>query len=332
MDIGHSTSSSSSSSSASVPLCLCASVPSHCELCPHRCGVDRLEGQTGYCGAGPVARVFRYGPHHGEEPPVSGERGSGTVFFSRCTLRCLYCQNYPWSQEGQGDEYTPGELTDVLLALADAGCHNWNLVSPTPWLPMISEALDGAKRAGVSLPVVYNTSGFERIEVLRELGDRVDVYLADLRYSRAETAHAASGSREYVDVARAALMEMWRRSGPLRIGDDGTAAGGTICRLLVLPGRAEEASENLRWVADEIGTDISISLMAQYLPAYRAGATPGWDRRISRAEYDGVRETMEDLGFSDGWIQELADEPPADLAGFRMQPGAADAPRMGDRA
>ena len=294
-----------------------------CELCPRRCGVDRSGGKTGYCRAGAQPEVYRYGPHYGEEPPISGERGSGTVFFSRCTMRCLYCQNHTWSQEGAGEIVTVDALTRILRRLAADGCHNWNLVSPTPWLPLIREAIDGARKSGVSLPVVYNTSGFERTETVTEFRDVADVFLVDLRYSRRRTAEEASGTGSYVDVARAAVKHMWRQAGPLAIGSDGTAASGVICRLLILPGRADEAVENLEWLAAEIGTEIPVSVMAQYLPAHRARATPTWDRRITAEEHARVRETVERLGFREGWIQDLAEDPPDELVGFRMKAGGS---------
>jgi len=280
--------------------------------------VNRAAGQVGRCGAGSRVTLFRYGPHDGEEPPVSGSRGSGTVFFSRCTLGCLYCQNYPWSQEGRGSEYSVGELAEVFLDLRRQGCHNWNLVSPTPWLPMIEEALETAKQDGPCLPVVYNTSGFERIEILRRTGRWVDVYLADLRYAWSDTAAQASGHAGYAEAARAALLEMWRLAGPLEVDAEGIAVSGTVCRMLILPNRADEAVANLEWLASAVGTEIAVSVMAQYVPAYRAARTPSWDRPISRAEYDTVCDAVERLGFETGWIQDFGQPPARDLAGFEM--------------
>ncbi len=292
----------------------------HCELCPRRCGADRQAGRLGFCRAGPLAQVFSYGAHLGEEPPLSGARGSGAVFFSRCTLRCRYCQNYPWSQAGAGATYSVAELAGIFRRLRDAGCHNWNLVSPTPWLPMIAPALAQAGGAGRRLPVVYNTSGFERVETVQALRGIVDVYLADLRYARRESALAGSGAPEYIDAARAALLEMWRQVGPLRCDRRGVARSGVICRLLILPGRAEEAGENLEWLAANVGPGISLSVMAQYTPAYRAGRRAPWNRRISPAEYRLVCRKVEALGFSRGWIQEYTGLTNAALAGFNFQP------------
>jgi len=163
-----------------------------CTLCPRNCRANRAANETGFCAAGTTPKIFRYGPHFGEEPPVTGERGSGTVFFSHCTMRCLYCQNHPWSQSNRGDDFTPPQLARLFQTIADQGCHNWNLVSPTPWLPQIREALAiaGARK----LPLVFNTSGYECVETLAEYADLADVALCDLRYADNATAAAASGA------------------------------------------------------------------------------------------------------------------------------------------
>lgn len=242
------------------------------------------------------------------------------MFFSRCTLRCLYCQNHPWSQEGQGRGYTTGELTKVLAGLARAGAHNWNLVSPTPWLPWVFEAVAEAAARGESLPVVYNTSGFEDVEVLKELEGRVAVYLTDLRYAKPETAEAGSGCGRYVDAARQALLEMWRQTGGLETDADGIASRGTICRLLVLPGLAGEAVANLEWLAATVGTEVPVSVMAQYTPAFRALGREPWGRRPTAEEYGLVVEAVERLGFEAGWVQDYESPTPEDLVGFKMSP------------
>ncbi len=292
----------------------------HCELCPRRCRANRLAEQLGFCQAGHLAQVFSYGPHHGEEPPLSGSRGSGTVFFSCCTLRCLYCQNYPWSQEDRGATYSIDELAGIFRNLWDEGCHNLNLVSPTPWLPMIVPALQIAERDGKRLPVVYNTSGFERVPTLQKLASIVDVYLSDLRYARHESALAGSGAPGYVSVAREALQEMWRQKGTLRYDAAGVALSGVICRLLILPGRAAEACESLEWLAGAVGTNITLSVMAQYTPAYRAAKLKPWNRRITLAEYRQVCQKVTALGFSQGWIQDYDILTNERLVGFNFRP------------
>ena len=300
-----------------------------CRLCPRACGVDRLSGRRGYCGAGVLARVFRYGPHFGEEPPLSGTRGSGTIFFSHCTLRCLYCQNYPWSSQAQGDDLETTQLTAIFRQLAASGCHNWNLVSPTPWLPQIRAALAPLFRDGIRLPILYNSSGFELPETLAGFRELADIALVDLRYARKDTAAEASDCPAYVEAARSTLEWFWQKLGPLQTDADGIARQGVICRVLVLPGHADEAVANLHWLADRIGTDVHLSVMSQYTPVYGALHRDGWNRRVTAAEYGQVTAAVEELGFDNGWVQEFEDgASPADLLGCNMQAGEAAVGRV----
>lgn len=278
-----------------------------------------MAGRKGYCGAGSAVEVFRAGAHHGEEPPVSGTRGSGTVFFSRCTMKCIYCQNYPWSQLGDGEKLSVEGLRDVLTGLADEGCHNWNLVSPTPWLPVIREAVAGARDAGRDLPIVYNSSGFESVWTLQEFRDIADIYLLDLRYADEASAEEGSGARAYPGIARAALKKAWDLAGPLEMEGE-TARSGVICRILVLPGKAGEAVENLRWLADTFGSRMAVSVMSQYTPAYRA-EEGAWARKLLPDEYGQVAAEVESLGFELGWVQELEEPSPDELLGFNMKKG-----------
>ena len=294
---------------------------SACELCPRRCGVDRMAGQKGYCGAGLLPRVFRYGPHFGEEPPISGERGSGTVFFSHCTMRCVYCQNHPWSQAAQGDDLSIAGLREMLRGIAEKGCHNWNLVAPTPWLPQIKEAAEPLIQVGISLPFVYNTSGFELPKALEAFAELADVALIDLRYASPETAAEGSDARAYVEMSRQAFRWFWNRLGALQVDDDGIAMRGVICRILALPGRVDEAVANLRWLAAEVGTEVHISVMSQYTPVHRALGMDGWNRKVRADEYARLTDAAEDLGFENGWIQEFEGDAPADLLGQTMQAG-----------
>ncbi|OVE73648.1 hypothetical protein BVX94_03325 [bacterium B17] len=294
---------------------------SECRLCPRECGVDRNAGEVGFCKAGVQPEIYRYGPHHGEEPVLSGISGSGTVFFSRCTLACIYCQNYPISQLGEGETCSIDEFTGILEMLFKKGCHNWNFVSPTPWMPMIMEALDVLKGKGLELPVVYNTSGYEKKEIVKEISHKVDVWLVDLRYSEEKTALEASGVSDYVKNTRSAFEEMWRQSGPLSLDENGLAVGGLICRILILPGHADEAVANLEWISKTVGTDVALSVMAQYTPTYRAIDRVPWERRLTRDEYDLVIDAVERLGFDQGWLQEFGGGYSKELAGFRMKPG-----------
>ena len=263
-----------------------------CRLCPRACGVDRENGKTGFCGAGALPRVFRWGPHFGEEPPLVGEHGSGCIFFSRCTMKCLYCQNSPWSWKGGGEDITIPRLTEILRELAvKDGCSNWNLVSPTPYLPFIRKAVAPLFAEGIRLPFVWNSSGYERVETLDEYSDLCDWALFDLRYSRDETAKSASAAPGYVAASRAAVRWAWENRK------------GLIVRVLVLPGHADEAIENLAWLATELSNEVQVSIMSQYTPAYRAKETPPFDRVVTEEEYESVTEAAADFGFVNGWTQ-----------------------------
>ena len=277
----------------------------NCELCPRRCG-----RRPGFCGAGECPRVFRWGPHFGEEPPLVGKGGSGCVFFSRCTMKCLYCQNSPWSWRGEGEDKTVPELTAIFreLAVRD-GVSNWNLVSPTPYLPFVREAVKPLVDEGIRLPFVWNSSGYERVETLEEYSDLCDWALFDLRYSRNETAIAASASPGYVEAARAAVKWAWERAK-------------LIVRILVLPGHADEAMENLAWIATELSNDVQVSVMSQYTPAYEAMHRPPFDRKVLKEEYEEVAQTAVDFGFENGWVQGMESaDPSLALLGENMKAG-----------
>ena len=291
-----------------------------CELCPRRCGVNRIAGETGFCGAGKDVEIYRYGAHHGEEPPISGRSGSGTIFFGRCTLSCLYCQNHTWSQEQRGSLYNIEEFAGILRDVHGEGCHNWNFVSPTPWLPMIEAAVEDVKRDGISLPVVYNTSGFERKEILLAYEGLTDIFLVDLRYADACTSKEASDAEGYVAAARTAIKEMHRQVGELELDERGIACRGVICRILILPGRAQEAVASLRWLVSEFGERVTVSVMSQYTPAYKAAETESWDRAITREEHDLVQSEVDKLGLSNGWVQGFEGNVDSKLIGYEMEP------------
>lgn len=288
-----------------------------CKLCPHACGADRGSGKTGFCGAGASPRVFRWGPHFGEEPPLVSDGGSGCVFFSRCTMKCLYCQNSPWSWNGKGEDISVARLTEIFheLAVKD-GCCNWNLVSPTPYLPFIREAVQPLFDEGVRLPFVWNSSGYESVETLERYAELCDTALFDLRYSSDETAIRASAAPGYVRAARDAVKWAFDRHPSEH------SMPPLIVRILVLPGHADEAIENLAWIATELSPEIPISVMSQFTPAYHALETPPFDRKVTEEEYESVTEAAADFGFENGWIQgyEAADASLA-LLGENMTEG-----------
>lgn len=272
---------------------------SGCSLCPRQC-----RAKPGFCGAGELPRLFRWGPHFGEEPPICGERGSGAVFFSRCTMKCLYCQNSPWSWRGEGNDVSVEKLADIFreLALKD-GCANFNLVSPTPYLPAIRAAAAPLAAEGIHLPFVWNSSGYESVATLKEYRDLCDIALIDLRYASNATALAASAAPGYVEASRAAVKHLWQTLGTLDSEAPGQATRGVIVRILVLPGHADEAVENLAWLATECSPEVHVSVMSQYTPVYKAVATPPFNRVVTEEEYETVTEAAADFGFEHGWIQ-----------------------------
>lgn len=282
-----------------------------CDLCPHRCGVNRLAGEVGRCGIGAVARVASTCDHHGEEPAISGTRGSGTVFVAGCNLRCVYCQNHQISQGGTTDypEYDANGLADLFLDLQRRGCHNINWVSPTHVVPQLLEGMACAMARGLSLPLVYNSNGYEEISVLELLDGVVDIYLPDLKYADDAVARDLSDAPRYPEVAISAIREMYRQVGPLELDDDGIAHHGLIVRHLVLPERLAGTRRALRRLAREVSPEVTVSLMAQYYPAHRAHTIAALSRTITVAEYDAALDAFADAGLQYGWSQEPRDAP-----------------------
>jgi len=275
-----------------------------CELCPHRCAVNRLDGERGICRMGALPRVSSWNLHLWEEPPISGTRGSGTIFFSGCTGRCIFCQNYPISQLGYGDTVPLEQLAAMMLELQDKGAHNINFVTPTHFMPAILAALPQAIDQGLHLPLVYNTSGYERVEVLRLLEGVIDIWLPDAKYADEATARRLSGFRDYVKNNRAALGEIYRQVGPdLELDDEGIARRGMIIRHMVLPQGLSGSSEVLRWIAASLSPDVHVSLMDQYFPAYRALSDPLLGRKVTPSEYKAALEAFDAAGLERGWRQ-----------------------------
>lgn len=277
-----------------------------CDLCPRECGVNRLQGELAYCRSGALAKVASWNVHHGEEPPISGERGSGTIFFSNCTARCLFCQNYPISQLGVGREVTAERLARMMLELRDLGCHNINLVTPTHYVPQFLAALEVAVSQGLRLPILYNTSGYERVETLRLLEGIVDIYLPDSKYTDDGMARRISGFVDYVRHNRAALLEMQRQVGSdLLLDGEGIARRGMIIRHLVLPGGLSQTPEVLRWIAENLSRSVHISLMSQYFPAHKAVGDGELGRGLTPEEYEAALQAFEEARLENGWQQPL---------------------------
>ena len=283
----------------------------NCELCPRQCGVNRLKGQKGYCGAGGKVIVAHYGSHHGEEPPISGKAGSGTIFFSFCNLRCIFCQNYQISHDGMGQEISLKRLTEIFLELQSRGCHNINLVSPVSYIPHIAVAIADAKKEGLTIPVVYNTNAYESIGALRALEGLIDIYLPDFKYWNPTVAEKISGipkGKPYPDFAKETLLEMKRQVGDLVVEDE-IATRGLLVRHLVLPGGLAGSKEIFQWIRQNLGTETFISLMSQYYPVHKANTVPLLRRKIRQEEYDMVVDCLVNAGFKNVFIQERTSAP-----------------------
>jgi len=278
---------------------------SACRLCPRECGIDRLAGQRGHCRMSGQLVVASWNLHHGEEPVISGRRGSGTIFFSGCTGRCLFCQNYPISQLGNGRPYSVGELAQMMLELQGRGAHNINLVTPTHFVAHILLALDQAAAGGLTIPIVYNTSGYETVTTLQLLDHVVDIYLPDAKYADDDIAQWVSSFPRYVEVNRAALSEVYRQVGPtLELDEEGIARRGMIIRHLVLPEGLAGSLEVFRWIATHLSPEVHVSLMNQYFPAYKALDHAVLGRKLTEAEYARAVEEFFDAGMQNGWNQE----------------------------
>lgn len=274
----------------------------HCTLCPRRCGVDRTRGQLGFCKMPGQVHAARAGVHYWEEPVISGSFGSGAVFFSGCTLKCAFCQNYDISQENFGKPLTSAELRAAFERLIDEGVQNINLVTPTHFLPDILPALEPK----LPVPVVYNCGGYESVETLRQLEGKIDVYLPDFKYSDNALAKKLSSAPDYFETASAAILEMYRQVGKPVLEDD-EMKRGVLVRHLVLPGCVDNSLGVLDWVAEHFRSgDILFSLMSQYVPMGRAVEMPPFDRRITELEYDSVLSYMMLLGIEDGYTQDFS--------------------------
>ncbi|HOG48611.1 MAG TPA: radical SAM protein [Anaerolineae bacterium] len=279
-----------------------------CTLCPRRCRVDRLAGEQGYCRAGAVARVASWNRHMWEEPPISGTRGSGTIFFSGCTGACIFCQNYPISQLNHGDDTPVERLASMMLQLQHQGCHNINLVTGTHFVPQVLAALEAAIPQGFRLPLVYNSSGYDAVEALRLLDGIVDIYLPDAKYADDAVARELSGFRGYVEHNRAALAEICRQVGPELVCDaEGIAVRGMIVRHLVLPGGLAGSAEVAQWLAANLSPGLHISVMSQYFPAYKAVGDARLGRKITEEEYEAAIAAFVAAGLEAGWQQDPDD-------------------------
>ncbi|MFA5004718.1 MAG: radical SAM protein [Candidatus Omnitrophota bacterium] len=275
-----------------------------CCICPRKCKVNRLKGETGFCKTALLPKVYSFMAHFGEEPPISGTKGSGTIFFANCNMSCVYCQNYEFSQLGQGKEYDSQELSEIMLKLQGMGCHNINLVTPTHVLPQILKALELAVQKGLYIPLVYNTSGYESPAVIKMLDGIVDIYLPDMRYADASVALRLSASPDYPQNNRLSVKEMHRQVGVAQIDDAGLIKRGLIIRHLVLPNALSGTEETMKFISAEISEDTYISLMSQYLPYHNGREHKEISRRLKKEEYKQAEQIMQRYNLHNGWIQE----------------------------
>lgn len=291
---------------------------SSCTLCPRRCQVNRLKNEKGYCKTGLKAGVYSYMPHYGEEPPLSGKSGSGTIFFSHCNLSCVYCQNYEFSQLGKGREVDLEELAGFMIELQNLGCHNINFVTPTHVLPQILKSLELAVKDGLKIPLVYNTSGYELPQIIRCLSGIVDIYLPDMRYADNASAIKYSNAPDYPKYNQAAVKEMHWQVGIAKINSQGIIEKGLIIRHLVLPQNISGTEKILRFINQVLSPKSYISLMSQYHPCYQASKFPELSCRLTFAEYSKAKLILEKYNLDNGWSQE--DGGLARFAGTNIKP------------
>jgi len=304
-----------------------------CNICPRKCGIDRTvkdnNQNLGFCGADNKIKIAWFGKHFGEEPPISGPshpkggrgKGSGTIFFCQCNLKCVFCQNWQISWEWRKDnppslrrigglrrarKYKTDEVVKLILNLQGQGVENINLISPTPWAFWLKKVLLEAKKEGLRIPVIWNSNGYEDVGVLREIGESrvIDVYLPDYKYSDEKLAVKYSSAPDYPKIAGEAIMEMYRQVGDLEVDKNGIAKSGLIVRHLILPGQIENTINSLKFIRS-VSANIHLSLMTQYNPLFKAKNFPEINRTLMKEEYEEVMKTVEDLEFQNGWIQEF---------------------------
>ena len=279
----------------------------NCTLCPRECGVDRTKDELGFCKSGYLPIVASYCVHHGEEPVISGNRGSGTIFFGNCNLKCVFCQNHQISQPAQSlkkNEISFDRLADIMLELQAKGCHNINFVSSTHFSAQIIKAIAIAGSKGLRIPLVYNTNAYDSLQALRLLDGIIDIYLPDIKYSDDNEAKEYSKAKDYVRHSKQAIMEMKRQVGNLVLDNNGIAVRGIIIRHLVLPNDIAGSEDSLRFISEKIGKKTFISVMSQYFPTNRSAEFPLLSRPIRQREYEKVLELLDELGLENGWVQE----------------------------
>ena len=278
-----------------------------CKLCPHRCKINRMEGKVGRCKATDKIKISLVSLHQFEEPCISGINGSGTIFFSNCNFNCVFCQNYKISQEGMGQEVDIDFLSKSMIEQQEKGAHNINLVTPVMYVYHIIEAIKIARKKGLKIPIIYNSNGYENIETLKLLEGYIDVYLPDFKYTDNALAKEYSNINNYFEITSNAIKEMYRQVGAPKFDENGIIQKGVIIRHLVLPEAIENSKKVLKWIIDNIGKDVYISIMAQYFPTYKAKNMKKINRKLTTEEYKEIENYMYEIGIENGYIQELGE-------------------------
>lgn len=278
-----------------------------CEICPHNCKVNRLEGKVGRCKATDKVKIALASVHNFEEPCISGTNGSGTVFFSNCNLKCVFCQNYKISQQGLGKEISIEELADIFIEQQNKKVENINLVTPTMYIYHIIEAIKIARKKGLNIPIVYNTNGYENVETIKKLNGYIDIYLPDLKYYDNDLAFKYSGVKNYFENATEAIKEMYNQVGAPVLDENGIMKKGVIIRHLVLPNNLQNSKDVLKWINDNIDNKVFVSVMAQYFPTHRAKDFPELNRKLTKEEYEEIENFLYSLNLDNGYIQELGE-------------------------
>ena len=281
-----------------------------CEICPHKCGINRLNGKIGRCKAKDKIKIALYSTHNFEEPCISGTKGSGTVFFSNCNLKCIFCQNYEISQKGRGKEITIEELARIFLKQQEKGVENINLVTPTSYVVQIIEAIKIARKNGLRIPIVYNTNGYENVDTIKMLDGYIDVYLPDLKYVDDELGKKYSKVENYFEIATKAILEMQKQVGKTKVNENGVIKKGIIVRHLVLPGNIENSKKILKWLKENLNEENYVSVMAQYFPTYLVKEKEEYEelnRKLTKDEWRNIVNFIDELDFKNGYIQELGE-------------------------
>ena len=278
-----------------------------CKLCPFECGVNRLEGKKGRCNCDDKLKIALASLHYFEEPCISGKNGSGTIFFTNCNLRCKYCQNYEISQMQKGKEISVDHLAEIFLKQQERKANNINLVTPTSYVYQIIEALDIAKKKGLTIPIIYNTNGYEKIETIKLLKGYIDIYLPDLKYYSNELAEKYSGVKNYFEVTTNAIKEMYNQVGNPIFDENGIIKRGLIIRHLILPNHMLNTKHILKWIKEEMPKEVYVSVMAQYFPTYKAKEDSLINRKLNKKEYNEIEQYLYSLNIKNGYLQELGE-------------------------